>query len=329
MASPGSPFDEIVFETGLIRIAAFRCHPEDPSFHDTGPASNYCFVFPRTSVEIQHEHEPAFVANPNVVTFYNSGQRYQRNPISPEGDCCDWFGIAPDLVRDVIAAVDARAGDRMEQPFGISHGKADAPTYLFQRSLFTHVTTARRVDELFVEEAVITLLNQVIGSIYPVRRPARPAAITPHHRAVIRHVETLLSKDLQKQAKLSGIAREVGSSPYHLCRLFRRVTGTTLQRYRLRLRLRAALAEVLDSNRSLTDIALEFGFSSHSHFTQSFGREFGVTPSSLRPRACEQFSDSAESHVALVVREYAHEIPGQNLSHNNHPDCLYRMRSSA
>jgi hypothetical protein len=78
---------------GWSGVGAFRCHPDDPSFHDSGPARNCCFVFPRTAVEIQHEHERAFVANPNVVTFYDQGQAYRRNAVSLDGDRCDWFGI--------------------------------------------------------------------------------------------------------------------------------------------------------------------------------------------------------------------------------------------
>ena len=78
---------QVVFESGLIRIGAFRCRPDHPLFHEAGqPAENCFFVFPRTAVEIQHEHEAPFVANPNVVTFYNPGQAYRRNAISPEGD---------------------------------------------------------------------------------------------------------------------------------------------------------------------------------------------------------------------------------------------------
>ena len=92
--SAGCEIDRIVFDSGLVRVGAFRCHPDDPSFHDSGPARNCCFVFPRTAVEIQHEHERAFVANPNVVTFYNQGQAYLRNAVSIEGDRCDWFGVA-------------------------------------------------------------------------------------------------------------------------------------------------------------------------------------------------------------------------------------------
>lgn len=68
---------------------------------------NYCFVFPRTAVEIQHERKPAFVANPNVVRFYNAGQVYWRNPISPEGDRCDPFGVKPGLVREPLLARDS------------------------------------------------------------------------------------------------------------------------------------------------------------------------------------------------------------------------------
>jgi hypothetical protein len=125
--------DRVVFESDLVRIGAFRCHPEHPSFQDTGPAQNYCFVFPRTAVEIQHEHEQEFVANPNVVTFYNAGQVYWRNPISPEGDRCDWFGVEPGLVRDTLRGFDSSVDDRPERLFQFSHGWSDAQTYLLQR----------------------------------------------------------------------------------------------------------------------------------------------------------------------------------------------------
>src|SRR5262249_50036239 len=86
----------------------------------------------------------------------------------------------------------------------------------------------------------------------------------------------------EERLTLKGVAREVGLSAYHVCRLFRRISGMRLQQYRLRLRLRAALSEVVGSRRSLTDIALDAAFSSHSRFTEMFHREFKMTPSSLR-----------------------------------------------
>ena len=276
-------YDTIVFETGMIRIGAFRCSADHPSFHNTGPAENFCFVFPRTAVEIEHEHEPAFVANPNIVTFYNSGQAYQRKAISPEGDHCDWFGVDPEVLRDVVRTVDPCVDDRPDRPFLFTRGSSDSPTYLLQRSLFTRVTATEPIEPLAVEELVLDLLERVVRSAYETRQPAATGKeVDSRQRSTVHEIETILSRPIQERLTLTGIAREVGLSAFHVCRLFRRVRGTRLHQYLIRLRLRSALEEVARSCRPLTDIALDAGFSSHSHFTAAFRNEFGSTPSEVR-----------------------------------------------
>jgi AraC-like DNA-binding protein len=77
---------------------------------------------------------------------------------------------------------------------------------------------------------------------------------------------------------LSTLSARLGCSPFHLCRVFREATGKTLHGYQTDLRLRAAL-EAIEGGARLTDVALEAGFSSHSHFTLAFRRAFGVPPS--------------------------------------------------
>ncbi len=279
---PTAQFDQILYDSGLVRIGAFRCHPANPSFQDTGPAQNYCFVFPRTAVEIQHEHEAAFVANPNVVTFYNSGQNYSRNAISPEGDCCDWFGVEPNIVREVVRAFDRRVDDHAERPFQVTRGWADSSTYLLQRTLFSRAAGGKLLVPLLVEETVLELLRRVITSAYSLVGTTPPLRISAKQRDIIHDVETILSSDPEERLALKDIAASVDLSPFYLCRLFRQVTGMKLHQYRLRFRLRAALTEVVDSGSPLTDIALQTGFSSHSHFTESFRNEFGMTPSNVR-----------------------------------------------
>jgi AraC-like DNA-binding protein len=81
---------------------------------------------------------------------------------------------------------------------------------------------------------------------------------------------------------LHALARRVHSSPFHLARTFRGVTGVPLHRYDVRARLAAALVQVLDSSRELSAIALDLGFTSHSHFTQSFRSAFGSAPARVR-----------------------------------------------
>jgi len=274
--------DRVVFASDMVRIGAFRCRPDHPSFQDTGPAQNYCFVFPRTAVEIEHEHEPAFVANPNVVTFYNAGQAYWRNPISAEGDRCDWFGVEPGLVRDALRGFDSGVDERPERLFQYSRGWSDAQTYLLQRRLFSWVASGNSVDPLAVDEMVIELLDRVLRCTCTSRLSCHRPEIGRSHRHTVHEIETLLSERVEDRLTLRGVAREVGFSAYHVCRLFRRVTGMNLHQYRRRLCIREALTDVLESGRSLTEIALDAGFSSHSHFTDIFRQEFHATPSSVR-----------------------------------------------
>jgi AraC-like DNA-binding protein len=274
--------DRIVFDSGLVRVGAFRCHPDDPSFHDSGPARNCCFVFPRTAVEIQHEHERAFVANPNVVTFYNQGQAYLRNAVSIEGDRCDWFGVEIDVVQDVVGTFESGLDANPDRPFNFTRGWAEASTYLAQRRLFEQVVAGAVNEPLMIEESIVSLLGQVVRSAHKTAAIARPSNVGRKQRDIVHHIEFLLSQHWGECLSLRDLANEVGISVYHLCRTFRRATGSTLHQYRQKLRVRWSLESVMESSRSLVDIALDMGFSSHSHYTSSFRQEFAQTPSSLR-----------------------------------------------
>jgi hypothetical protein len=62
----------------------------------------------------------------------------------------------------------------------------------------------------------------------------------------------------------------------------KRETGVTLHGYVAGLRLRAALEELAKGCPDLGLLALELGFSSHSHFSAAFRQEFGRPPSAAR-----------------------------------------------
>ncbi len=81
---------------------------------------------------------------------------------------------------------------------------------------------------------------------------------------------------------LTEIAAAFGMSPFTLCRVFHRHAGLPVHRYRVRLRLRHALDRLAGGERDLTGLALDLGFSDHSHLTNAFRAEFGVPPSAFR-----------------------------------------------
>src|SRR5262249_26444680 len=81
--------------------------------------------------------------------------------------------------------------------------------------------------------------------------------------------------------RLSEAADAVGTSSTYLTDVFSRFEGVSLHRYVTQLRLARALVELPEAG-DLTTLALDLGFSSHSHFTLAFRRAVGDTPSTFR-----------------------------------------------
>jgi AraC family transcriptional regulator len=81
---------------------------------------------------------------------------------------------------------------------------------------------------------------------------------------------------------LQALANESGYSRVHFVRMFRAATGYSPHNYLLNLRLERARELLKNPSRSLIDIALDCGFSSHSHLSRLFHKSVGVTPSDYR-----------------------------------------------
>jgi AraC family transcriptional regulator len=280
-AASGAAPDRILLETGVVCAGEFRCAVGHPRFEDSGPTRQYCFVFPRNACWIEHEGTPPFVADSTVVPLYNQGHPYRRGVISPDGDRTDWFGVAPDVLREMLAAFDPARAARTDHLFPVSFVRAPAETFLAQRYVFQHLRGAAPVDNLYVEEAVLTTLAEVLERACGHRDPAPVSAA---QREVVQRTREHLNRTYLRKESIAAVAAAVGASVFHLCRLFRRETGASLHAYRTELRLRRSLEWLHDGGDILT-VALEAGFSHHSHFTAAFRRTFGVPPSRVRAAA--------------------------------------------
>lgn len=275
----------ILFDSEVATVGRWRCPVDHPLFTDSGPARRFLFCFPRSSVWIQHYGGEPFVADSNTVTYYNQGQLYRRVALSACGDRGDWFGVAPSVIADLLAEWDPAARDRQDRPFTFSHGPCDAGTYLLQRAVFEHVTREPCPDTLFVEESVLQILSRTASLAYATAGMARIPPGRQRARDLAETARAVVASRFEEPLSLPIIARLVDASVFHLARVFRGITGTTLHAYRNQLRLRAALERVADPGSDLLSVALDLGYSSHSHFTDAFRRTFQMTPSALRAGA--------------------------------------------
>jgi AraC-like DNA-binding protein len=269
-----------LFASEVVSVGYVRCAVDHPAFTRRALVSGHRLVFPRYGVWIQVGRTARYVSDASVVEYYNDGDQFSRVPLDPRGDRTEWYGVAEPILRDIVRRYDPAAADG-PQPFRRTHGPTDSHACAIQRALCRRIVLGQPVDALEVEEAVLEILDQVLACAHARRRPPM-GPVTRNEREMAERASSVLSQRTTTRPGLSVIARESGVSVFHLSRVFRKVTGRTLAKHHLQLRLMASLDALLESGISIRDIAAHHGFAGHSHYSSVFRRVFGVAPSDFR-----------------------------------------------
>jgi AraC family transcriptional regulator len=131
-----------------------------------------------------------------------------------------------------------------------------------------------------------------IGLVFAIRynellTGRKPRFATPGTADRRRAVESALWLDAcaSKDVSLQSVAERVQLSPFHFLRLFSTVLGVTPHQYLLRARLRRAARLLIETQQSITNIALEAGFADLSNFVRTFHRAAGASPGHFRRAA--------------------------------------------
>lgn len=103
-----------------------------------------------------------------------------------------------------------------------------------------------------------------------------------NHLALVCALSKWIEEHLGRVIHLEELAAYSGYSLWHMQKIFKEVTGTSLGKYIRQRRLAGVIHLLRTSERSIFDIALDFGFGSQSHFTYMFRKEYGITPFDFR-----------------------------------------------
>lgn len=102
---------------------------------------------------------------------------------------------------------------------------------------------------------------------------------------VKRRVVAEVERRLGERIAVSELAEAVGLSRSHFSRAFAASFGDSPARYVLQRRLARARELLLETDRSVTQIALACGFADHAHFSTAFRKEVGLAPRAYRKAA--------------------------------------------
>ena len=133
----------------------------------------------------------------------------------------------------------------------------------------------RSAPRLYAESLAHALAAHLVSRTSPpaVRPPSRGLDERVLRR-VVDHIHDHVGDDL----RVDELAAVANFSAFHFLRLFRLSTGTTPHRYVVKVRMRRAGELLRRTDRLVSQIAGECGYTSAGQFATAFRREFGCSP---------------------------------------------------
>ena len=158
-----------------------------------------------------------------------------------------------------------------------SNALLPAGAMMLRNLLWTRLGRAAEADEFEAEALGLDLLNLSLKSVRGNARPAIRAQARPG--GPTRWSASRKRSRWRRRANGTSPTSPISPTrlPFHLCHVFRELVRTSIYDYVLHERLAQTLDAVLDCGGDLTAIALDAGFTSHSHFTARFRSFFGCT----------------------------------------------------
>lgn len=179
--------------------------------------------------------------------------------------------------RSFIIEMDAPWLERVREHSRMEDNSADlsgSDLELLARKLYKEFAQTDDASAIIIEGLMLEMIGEASRRC--------PAGSTRQPPRWLKQARELISERFTERLTLSDVARTVGVHPVHLAQTFHRSYQCTVGDYVRRLRIEYACLELSTSETPIVDIALAAGFCDQSHFTRTFKRCTGVSPSQYR-----------------------------------------------
>ena len=131
--------------------------------------------------------------------------------------------------------------------------------------------------------ALNAMSTTIVTELYGQLASQTPHGISPQGQKqiyydIMDYVKTHLSENL----KISDIAKSFGYNEKYLSHRFAEITGMPLKQYILKTKIDTANFMLTDTNKSISEIAAELGFSDSHNFARTYKKQTGLSPSEYR-----------------------------------------------
>jgi AraC-like DNA-binding protein len=269
-----------LFESATVRLTRWSCLERQTAVTAERQQFWHVIGFPHAGSYVLHSEGDRALIDVNSIAFFNPLGVYRTSHPHGCGDRGGGLVVRPDVIADALSEWDEPA-DPDSARFPFLRAPSSPRAYWIQHLLLSRLVAGEPVDPLEVEESALALVAESIAAGRHLLRnwPSERPGTVRRRLESVDAARGYLAAHFREPMRLSDVAAAAGVSPFHACRTFKRETGVSVNGFLHRLRLRQALAELPDCRGDITRLALDLGYSSHSHFTYAFRREFGVPPS--------------------------------------------------
>ena len=266
---------------GTVRgsaIGLYRGSPGEET-HTPSPHQHFLTMCSRTPARFERagvgNNWVSYVKSPGTLSFLPAGVPSGARARS------DFELAACALDCKLVNGIDGELDRRPTGELRLRTNFKDAAAQQLLKLLLEDFAGECPAGKLYTDHLIHALAYRVLIFARDVSpsNTARPVSGLPNR--ILRRVVDKM-RVLDDQLSLESLAQESGYSRVHFLRMFRAATGRSPHNYLLNLRIERARELLSNPGLSLTDIALDCGFSSHSHFTRVFRQFLGVTPSEYR-----------------------------------------------
>ena len=152
-----------------------------------------------------------------------------------------------------------------------------------ERDLFLSLCDIYTSAQGFYLARISSLVKQVLIKI---------AELCDEHALPSRMVEALdqyIRENCSDEISNTEIGAIFGYHPFYISKVLKDKKGVTLRQYIIAYRLKRSCALLQFTNKSISEIAEETGFTDASYFTKTFKSSFGTTPKDYRNSFSEDF----------------------------------------
>jgi AraC-like DNA-binding protein len=225
----------------------------------------------RRGVFVRHTRSTDQVGDPTAALFEQPGhERWVSHPLAVPGST---------TVIVLSAEAMARYTGDLSMP--------DRPIPVCPDVHLAHATLLADlrsgIDEAELDARLTWLIGRLVETDVPGRLTSQRAATARSHQRIVDHVREAIAAD-PAWLDLRGLAAELGHTPFHVSRVFRRATGTTLIQHRNNVRVAVAIDRIAEGHERLAELAAELGFFDQSHLARVLRRSVQLPPGRLRDR---------------------------------------------